>query len=81
MDELVADGATGPPPAQERLVAIEALCADLAHARFNPEQHRLPFPAAFSNTHKRWSIAGQSAEKQGGRTLLVACLQTMTVIA
>ena len=70
MAKLVADGATGPPPAQERLVPIEALCADLAHARLDPEQHRLPFPAAFSNTHKRWSIAGRSAEKQAKGRLL-----------
>ena len=70
MAELVADGATGPPPAQERLVPIEALCADLAQARLDPEQHRLPFPAAFSNTHKVWSIAGQPTEKQAKRRLL-----------
>lgn len=64
MAELVADRATGPPPAQERLVPIETLFADFAMAGLNPEQHRFPFPAAFSNTHKRRSIAGPSAEKQ-----------------
>ena len=64
MDELVADRATGPPTAQERLVPIEALFADFTIAGLDPEQHRFPFPAAFSNTHKSRSIAGRSAEKQ-----------------
>lgn len=64
MAELVADCAAGPPPAQERLVPIEALFADFTIAGLDPEQHRFPFPAAFSNTHSRESIAGRSAEKQ-----------------
>ena len=37
MAELVADGATGPPTAQERLVPIEALFADFAMAGLDPE--------------------------------------------
>ena len=64
MDELVADRATGPPTAQERLVPIEALFADFTIAGLDPEQHRLPLAATFSNTHKSRSIAGRSAEKQ-----------------
>lgn len=64
MDELVADRATGPPTPQERFVPIEALFADFTIAGLNPEQHRLPLAAAFSNTHKIKSIAGRSAEKQ-----------------
>lgn len=64
MDELVADGATGPASPEHRLVPIKAFFADLTIAGFNPEQHRLPFPAAFSNTHKSWSIAGRLEEIQ-----------------
>jgi hypothetical protein len=58
MDELVTDRATGPPTSQERLVPIEALFADFTIAGLNPEQHRLPLAATFSNTHKCRSIAG-----------------------
>jgi hypothetical protein len=64
MDELVADRATGPPTAQERFVPIEAFFADFTIAGLDPEQHRRPLAATFSNTHKNRSIAGRSAEKQ-----------------
>jgi hypothetical protein len=79
MDELVADRATGPPTAQERFVPIEAFFADFTIAGLDPEQHRFPFPAAFSNTHKSRSIAGRSAEKQarggaGGERMPWSCL-------
>ena len=64
MDELVTDGATRPASPEHRFVPIETLLADPTIAGLDPEQHRLPFPATFSNTHKSRSIAGRSAEKQ-----------------
>jgi|CXWL01.1.fsa_nt_gi hypothetical protein len=64
MDELVTDCATRPASSEHRFVPIETLLADPTIAGLNPEQHRLPFPATFSNTHKSRSIAGQSREKQ-----------------
>ena len=70
MDKLVADCATGPPPPKHCLVPIEVFLAHPAKPGLDPEQHRLPFPAAFSNTHKCRSIAGRSAEKQAKGRLL-----------
>lgn len=67
MDELVADSATGPPTAQERLVPIEALFADFTIAGLDPEQHRLPLTAAFSNTHKSMKYSGATDAKQAKR--------------
>ena len=72
MDKLVTDRATGPAPPKHCLVPIEALLANLTIAGLDPEQHRLPFPATFSNTHKSRSIAGRSEEKQGAGK----CLKT-----
>jgi hypothetical protein len=51
MDELFAQGAARPPAAEKRFVAVEPFLADLAVPWFNPQQHRFPFPAAFSDTH------------------------------
>jgi len=51
MDELFAQGTARPPSAEKRFVAVEPFLADLAGPGFNPQQHRLPFPAAFSDTH------------------------------
>jgi hypothetical protein len=64
MNKLVTDRATRPAPPEHCFVPIEALLADPTIAGLHPEQHRLPFPATFSNTHKSRSIAGRSAEKQ-----------------
>src|SRR5262245_39693414 len=51
MDELFTYGTARPPSAEKRFVAVEPFLADLAVPWFNPQQHRLPFPAAFSNAH------------------------------
>ena len=51
MDEILAQGTARPPAAEKRFVAVEPLLADLAVPGFNPQQHRLPFPAAISDTH------------------------------
>lgn len=52
MDEFVADRATRPSPAKHRLVAVQALVADLAVPGFDPQQHRLPITAAIAkNIH------------------------------
>ena len=67
MDELVADSATGPPTAQERLVPIEALFADFTIAGLDPEQHRLPLTAAFSNTHGEKKYSGTAGRKTSKR--------------
>jgi hypothetical protein len=64
MDEFVTDRATRPASSKHRFVPIETLLADPTIARLNPEQHRLPLTATFSNTHKSGSIAGHPAEKQ-----------------
>lgn len=64
MNELVTDRATRPASAQHRLVSIEIFSTHSAEPRLNRERHRLPFPTAFSNTHKGRSIAGRPAEKQ-----------------
>ena len=52
MDELVTDGATRPASPEHRFVPIETLLADPTIAGLDPEQHPLPFPATFANTHK-----------------------------
>lgn len=77
MDKLVADCATGPPPPKHGLVPIEVFLTHPAKPGLDPEQHRLPFPAAFSNTHKSRSIAGRPAEKQAkGRRYLALPRET-----
>jgi hypothetical protein len=53
MDELVAHRAAGPAASKQRGVAIQTLLANFAMARFDREQHRLPFAASFSDTHGR----------------------------
>jgi hypothetical protein len=64
MDKLVTDRATRPASSEHRFVPIETLLADPTIAGLNPEQHRLPFPATSSNTHKGRSIAGRLTEIQ-----------------
>ena len=51
MDELLAQGAARPPAGEKCPVAVEPFLADLAVPGLNPQQHRLPFPAASSDTH------------------------------
>lgn len=64
MNEFVTERAARPASSEHRFVPIEIFSAYSAQAGLNPEHHRLPFPATFSNTHKRSSIAGRSSEKQ-----------------
>jgi hypothetical protein len=70
MDELVAQSAARPPAGEKRLIAVEPLLADLAVPGFNPQQHRLPLPAAFSDTHAAEYSEGARrearAERHGG---------------
>jgi hypothetical protein len=65
MDELLTQAAPRPAAGEKRLVTVEGFVTDLAVPGFNPQQHRLPGSAAFSDAHKN-SIARQSAEIQGG---------------
>lgn len=51
MNKVLAQRATRPAAAEHRLVAVEPFLADLADPGFNPQQHRLPGPGSFSNTH------------------------------
>jgi len=51
MHEFVAHRAAGPAAAEQCFVPIQTLLADLAMARFDREQHRLPLTAAFPDTH------------------------------
>jgi hypothetical protein len=67
MDKLITDRATGPASTKHRLVPIEIFLADSAQAWLNWKRQRLPLAAAFSNTHRGRSIAGQPAEKQAKR--------------
>lgn len=71
MDKLVTERATRPASSEHRFVPVETLLADPTIAGLNPEHHRLPFPATFSNTHKSRSIAGRSQEKQATELSLV----------
>jgi hypothetical protein len=64
VDEFITDSTAGPSTAQKGLIAIEPLVANLAVPGLNPQQHRLPIPAAFSDAHSGWSIAKRSAEIQ-----------------
>lgn len=72
MDELVTDSATRPPSPEHRFVPIEVFLAHSAEARSNRKRHRLPFPTAFSNTHRTRSIAGRPAETQAKEKLLLS---------
>lgn len=69
VDELVAEGTTGPAAGEEGLVPIEPFVAHLAVPGLDPQQHRLPISAAFSNTHSGGSIAKPSEEKQARTSL------------
>lgn len=51
MHKVLTQGTTRPPAAEKRFVAVEPFLADLTVPGFNPQQHRLPFPSAFSDTH------------------------------
>ena len=52
MDEFIADRAAGPAAAEQRRIPIEALLTDFAVPRLDPKEHRLPFAARFSDTHR-----------------------------
>ena len=63
MDKVLAQGTTRPAAAEKRFVAVEPFLADLAVPGFNPQQHRLPFSAAISDTH-----VVEYSEAVGGKT-------------
>jgi hypothetical protein len=65
MNELVAGGTTRPSASQKRLIAVEPFMTDLAVAGFNPQQHRLPITAAFSNTHAAEYSEAERREARG----------------
>jgi hypothetical protein len=65
MDELVAQGATRPPAGEKRLITVEPFLADCAVPGLNPQQHRLPIPAAFSDTHAAEYNEGARREARG----------------
>ena len=69
MDELIAQRATGPPAAEKRFIAVEPFLADLAVAGFNPQQHRLPVSATFSNTHAAEYSEGKRREARGAEAV------------
>src|SRR5262245_66508837 len=51
MNKLVADGATGPAASEHGFIPIQPLLTDFAETGLNPQQHWLPIPAGFSDTH------------------------------
>ena len=51
VDKFIANTATRPAAAEQRLVPIQTLLADFTMAGFDPQQHRLPITAGFSDTH------------------------------
>ena len=67
MDELLAQGAARPATGEKRFVAVEPFLADLAVPGFNSQQHGLPFPSAFSNTHATEYNEGARREARGER--------------
>lgn len=67
MDKLFAQGAPRPPAAEKRLVAVEPFLADRAVPGLNPQEHRLPSPTAFSNTHAVKYSEGARREARGER--------------
>jgi hypothetical protein len=74
MDEIFAQGTARPPAAKKRLVAVEPFLADLTVPGFNPQEHWLPFPAAFSNTHAvKYSEAVSGKTRRRGWSLMIFC--------
>lgn len=65
MDEVLAQAAARPAAGEKRFVAVELFFADRAVPGFNPQQHRLPFPAAISNTHAVEYSEGARREARG----------------
>ena len=65
VDKVFAQRATRPAAAEHRLVAVEPFLADLADPGLNPQQHRLPGPGGFSNTHASEYSEGARREARG----------------
>lgn len=65
MDELLAQAAAGPAAGEKRFVTVEGFVADLAIPGFDPQQHRLPGSATFSNTHASEYSERASREARG----------------
>ena len=78
MDKLLAQGAARPAAAEKRLVAVEPFFANRAVPGFDPQQHRLPFPTAISDTHPMEYSEGarREARGEGGGGQLQALAQT-----
>jgi hypothetical protein len=72
MDELVAQGAARPSAGEKRLVAVEPLLANLAVSGFNPQHHRFPTPAGFSDTHAAEYSEGARREARGVEVMNLA---------
>jgi hypothetical protein len=75
VDEVLAQGATGPTTAEKRLVTVKLFLADLADPSFNPQQHRLPFSVGISDTHgEEYSEAvGGKTRRRRGWSLMIFC--------
>jgi hypothetical protein len=72
VDELIADRATGPTAAQHGLIAVKTLLANLAQPGLDPQQHRLPVSACFSNAHGREyseAVAGNTSRVEEHRSV------------
>ena len=67
MDKLFAQGTARPPAGEKRLVTVEPFLTDCAVPGLNPQEHRLPSPAAFSNTHAVKYSEGARREARGQR--------------
>jgi hypothetical protein len=69
VDEILAQGTTGPTAAEKRLIAVKFFLADLAVPGFNPQQHRLPFPTGVSDTHGEEYSERASREARGAEAM------------
>ena len=76
MDELLAQAAARPAAGEKCFVAVEPFFTDLAVPGFNPQQHRLPFPAAISDTH-----ATKYSEGVCGKTRRIPELRSQVAIS
>src|SRR5262245_65636740 len=62
MNKLVADCATGPAASEHGFIPIQPLLTDFAETGLNHQQHWLPIPAGFSDTHAEEYSQAFSAE-------------------
>lgn len=83
MDKVFAQSATRPAAAEHRLVAIEPFFTDFADPGLNSQQHRLPSPGGFSNTHATEYSEGARREARGVgiMNILTSHLSRLTIHA